>query len=132
MGFAAGFSGVRVWIGNSVSPKNPYPWHGFWVTRTVTRDLPLGHQRRRLTVNNSFQQRQQWQQLNSNGKPPSPPPPPPPSPMPQDEQHNGKCAMGRMTRAGEGPSCPPPIGMFSHLPNAARRGMPLLVVFLLF
>jgi len=29
--------------------------------------------------------------------------------MPQDKQHDRKCAMGRMMRAGEGPSCPPPI-----------------------
>ncbi len=108
MGFAAGFSGVWVWVGNSVPPKNPYLWHGFWVTHTVTHhmcDLPLGHQRRR------------WQQLDGNGEP---------STLtlttltlattttfhsgtPQDEQHDRKRVMGRMTRAGEGPSRPPPI-----------------------
>ncbi len=99
----AGFSGVRVQVGNSVPPKNPYLWHGFWVTCTVTRhmrDLPLGHQRRR------------WQQLDGNGEPSTltlattttfh-------SGMPQDEQHDRKRVMGRMTRAGEGLSRPPPI-----------------------
>ena len=45
-GFAMGFSGVRVRVGNSVPPKNPYPWHGFWVTRAMTRHM-LGHQPRR-------------------------------------------------------------------------------------
>ncbi len=38
-GFAAGFSGVRVWVGNSVPPKNPYPWHGFRVTHDVTHHI---------------------------------------------------------------------------------------------
>jgi len=105
VGFAAGFSGVRVRVGNSVPPKNPYPWHGFWVTRTVTRhmrDLPLGHQRQRLTVNNSCQQRRRWQQLDGNGEPPSPPsplPPPPPSPMPPPPCH--KRTTQRKTCDGE-------------------------------
>ena len=39
VGNVTGFSGVRVRVGNSVPPKNPYPWHGFWVTRTVTRHI---------------------------------------------------------------------------------------------
>ena len=105
VGFAAGFSGVRVRVGNSVPSKNPYPWHGFWVTRTVThhmRDLPLGHQRQRLTVNNSCQQRRRWQQLDGNGEPPSPPsplPPPPPSPMPPPPCH--KRTTRRKTCDGE-------------------------------
>jgi len=55
-GFATGFSGVRIRVGNSVPPKNPYPCHGFWVTHAVTRhmcDLKLGHQQRRRLGNNS-------------------------------------------------------------------------------
>src|SRR6266704_466886 len=35
---------------------------------------------------------------------------------PQDkQQHDRKCTMGRMTRAGEGPSCPPPLSHFQHV-----------------
>src|SRR6266545_4800796 len=98
-GFATGFSGVRVRVGNSIPPKNPYPWHGFWVTHTVTRhmrDLPLGHQRRCLTGTTTTLTLATTTTFHSG--------------TPQDEQqHDGKRAMGRMTRAGEGPSCPPPI-----------------------
>src|SRR6266545_7562289 len=84
-GFATGFSGVRVRVGNSVPPKNPYPWHGFWVTHTVTHhmhDLPLGHQWRR------------WQQLTAmashppSPSPPSPSPPPPPSTLVHHKMNN--------------------------------------------
>ena len=60
MGFVMGFSGVQVQVGNSVSPKNPYPWHGFWVTHTVTHHmLLLGH--------NSDDRQQQLQLQLPNG-----------------------------------------------------------------
>ncbi len=153
VGNVIGFSGVQVQVGNSISPKNLYLWHGFWITCTVTChmcDLPLGHQWQHPTGTTSTT-------FHSG--------------IPQDEQqHDRKHAMGRMMRAGEGPSCPPPIVwyvsyIFLIFPmwqggvcpfslhfccfnamrrgiypssscrssfNTAGRGMPLLVVFLLF
>ena len=92
VGNVIGFSGVQVQVGNSISPKNLYLWHGFWITCTVTChmcDLPLGHQWQHPTGTTSTT-------FHSG--------------IPQDEQqHDRKHAMGRMMRAGEGLSCPPPI-----------------------
>jgi len=33
MGFAMGFSGVQIWVGNSI--PHPYLWHRFWATPTM-------------------------------------------------------------------------------------------------